>query len=362
MPTRQSYQIGLPKPVWIGNKLLLARRATVAGQVFLQGAWLDWDVISGMLLDEVRDLLPEARIEPVMQAVPCGPHDRMMAALPVRLVPGGLHLAGEGLPSPLRASLAVAWGCVAVALVALASLLAGALALGERRRTFVSAVTHELRTPLTTFRMYTEMLVSGMVTDEGKRHRYLETLRAEAGRLTHLVENVLAYARLEAGRPGGRSELIALGELMERIGERLGERARQGCMELAMELPDGERDTSTRLRLDPTAVEQILVNLVDNACKYGAAAGERAIRVEARRHDQIVVLRVSDHGPGVTPEDARKLFRPFSRSARDAAGNAPGVGLGLALSRRLARAMGGELKLDETYREGAAFVLTLPVR
>ena len=81
-------------------------------------------------------------------------------------------------------------------------LLAGVVALSERRAAFVSSVTHELRTPLTTFRMYADMLARGMVPDAERRQQYLETLRTEAERLTHLVENVLSYARLERGRGG----------------------------------------------------------------------------------------------------------------------------------------------------------------
>ena len=85
------------------------------------------------------------------------------------------------------------------------------VALSERRGAFVSAVTHELRTPLTTFRMYAEMLAEGMVPSPEARQKYLETLRREADRLAHLVENVLQYARLERGRPGGRRENVTAG-------------------------------------------------------------------------------------------------------------------------------------------------------
>ncbi len=237
--------------------------------------------------------------------------------------------------------LPIAWGCVLLAATAVAALLWGVLRLSDRRAAFVSAVTHELRTPLTTFHMYTEMLAEGMVTGEDARQQYLGTLRAEASRLSHLVENVLAYARLERGRANGRIEEVTLGALVERVRGRLADRAGRAGMQLIVE---GDEETlSVIVRANPSAVEQILFNLVDNACKYAAGAEDKRIHLAAERSGGRPQLRVSDHGPGIAPAALRRLFRPFSKSAHEAANTAPGVGLGLALSRRLARDMGSHL-------------------
>jgi len=283
----------------------------------------------------------------------------MLAALPARLVPGPVALPSDGSLSPIRLSLIIAWVCVLLAAVAVAVLLRGAVVLSERRGAFVSAVTHEMRTPLTTFRMYTEMLDQGMVQDEEKRRSYLGTLRTEAERLGHLVENVLAYARLERGRTKGRTTSVAVRDLLDQMKDRLVRRAEEAGMKLVVEADDEVLDVCAQT--DPSAVEQIMLNLVDNACKYAGPAGERLIHVEAGRAGGAVALRVRDHGPGISRKDAPHLFRPFRKSARDAANSAPGVGLGLALSRRLARSMGGDLRLDETVKDGACFVLTLAV-
>jgi signal transduction histidine kinase len=261
--------------------------------------------------------------------------------------------------SPVRASLAAAWACGLVAAAAVAALLAGVLALSERRAAFVSAVTHELRTPLTTFRMYAEMLAGGMVRDEDQRRHYLETLRREADRLSHLVENVLAYARLERGRHAGRIEEVTVEALIERAAGRLRERAELAGLRL--EVAVDESAQSRRARADSAAVEQILFNLVDNASKYARPPGEGGvIHLEAALDEDMVLLRVRDHGPGISRRDERRLFRPFSKSAREAAHSAPGVGLGLALSRRLARELGGDLRLERQAAGGASFVLVLP--
>jgi len=256
----------------------------------------------------------------------------------------------------MTVSLMVAWGCVIVAAGAVASLLVGAVRLSERRGAFVSAVTHELRTPLTTFRMYTEMLAEGMVPTEEKRAEYIGTLKAEADRLGHLVENVLSYARLEGGRGESRMEPVSLGDIISRCSERLSERSAGAGMELVVEPGDAGDIVA---RTDTGAVEQILFNLVDNACKYASPAEDRRIHLSARKEGGRPVLAVSDHGPGVSRSEARKVFRPFSKSAKDAANSAPGVGLGLSLSRSLAREMGGDLKIESAPGGGARFDLYL---
>ena len=362
----------LMKPFWVDDHLILARRVRIGRLDYIQGCLLNWPSIEQALLMAIEDLLPDARLQPV--AEDSAEESRRLAALPVRLVPGRSiqHEASLGRPvpgaslaeadrllSPIRLSLLVAWGCVLLAAVAVAVLLAGVIRLSERRAAFVSAVTHELRTPLTTFHVYTEMLAEGMVPDPDRQQEYLSTLRSEASRLSHLVENVLAYARLERGRADGRLECLALGGLLEPIQARLADRARQDGMEIVIDRD--EEALSTVVRANPSAVEQILLNLVDNAGKYAGAAPDKRIHLSFRPTDGAIELRVRDHGPGISGTASRRLFRSFSKSAHEAANSAPGVGLGLALSRRLARDMGARLRLDKTVTDGACFVLTLPV-
>ena len=217
--------VGVMAPLWFGDELLLVRTVERGGEDLVQGCWLDWPQLREDLLAGVHDLLPGARLLPANPADGEGPAHRM-AALPVELLAGEVPaVAAQGL-SPIRLSLLVTWGSLAMAALAVGLLLCGVVALSERRAAFVSAVTHELRTPLTTFRMYAEMLAENMVPDEASRRRYLETLRTEADRLTHLVENVLAYARIERGGPGARIGPVAVAELVDRVSERLAARGR----------------------------------------------------------------------------------------------------------------------------------------
>ncbi len=347
---------GISQPVWVGPNLLLARRVKIGDEVFVQGCWLDWTAMKQLLVDEVGNLLPQMELVPVTDESQIKV-SRLLATLPVQvIVPSPVPQPVSF--SPIRISLMAAWGCLLLATVAVAALLQGVVTLSERRGAFVSAVTHELRTPLTTFRMYAEMLAEDMVPDAQQRQDYLETLRIEADRLWHLVENVLAYARLERGRHGQRREQISLAKLIDRVESRLRERATQANMQLVVEADEHARGTT--LDTDPAAVEQILFNLVDNACKYAAAANDRRIHLKLEHGRGGITIRVSDHGPGINGPQSRRLFRPFSKSVHEAANSAPGVGLGLALSRRLACELGGRLELLSSHGDGAAFVLSLP--
>jgi signal transduction histidine kinase len=347
---------GTMTPVWSGDSLLLVRRVRVNGAVYVQGCWLDWPSVQRELVASVRDLLPQARLERVGEVRP-GDDARRLAALPVQLIPGAVPLP-PAPGSPVRISLIAAWGAVLLAAISVAVLLRGVMDLSERRRVFVSAVTHELRTPLTTFRLYTDMLADGMVSGEEKRRSYLERLRGEAQRLGHLVENVLFYARLESGRAGAVRETVDLREVVTDTVSRLEPRA--AAAGLQIEIEDSGPQALPAF-IDRSALEQILVNLVDNACKYAAASTPPVIGIRLDHAGHRALVHVRDHGPGLSKPDRKRLFRPFSKSDRDAASSAPGVGLGLALSQRLARAQGGDLRLEQPADGGAAFVISLPL-
>ncbi len=349
-------QMSMMTPVWMGTDLILARRVCIEDRNLVQGCLLNWPQIKSQLLAAVSDLLPEADLKEDTSADLSGSVWRL-ASLPVRLIPGPLANFVPTTLSSVKLSLLIAWGTMLAAILAGVFLLHAVMALSERRAAFVSAVTHELRTPLTTFRMYAEMLSQGMVREESDRRSYLETLRVEADRLTHLVTNVLAYARLEKGRPGGRLERITIEKLLDVATARLADRASQAGLSIAIESSDGVARRS--VSADPAIVEQILFNLVDNACKYASTAADKTLHLSARANGANITIRLRDHGPGVSTAGQRRLFQPFHKSATEAANSAPGVGLGLALSKRLAREMGGDLRY-EANGDGACFALSLP--
>lgn len=346
---------GVSRPVWIDSHLLLVRRVESSGETRIQGCWLDWPKTREKLLESVAPLLTDPRLEPVTDMGQVRVN-RVLVGLPIQLVVPE-PVAVINAFSPIRVSLIVAWAFLTLAAISMAVLLKGVVTLSERRAAFVSAVTHELRTPLTTFRMYAEMLSEDMVTGTDQRRKYLETLKVEADRLSHLVENVLQYARLERVTGRKRREEIRLDSLIDRTATRLADRAAQADMKLIVEAEEDARSTS--ISTDPAAVEQILFNLIDNACKYAATAKDRRIHLRFETGDRNVAILVKDHGPGVTEQEISRLFQPFSKSAHDAANSASGVGLGLALCRRLAADIGGRLEVNRNSG-GAEFVLVLP--
>ena len=131
-------------------------------------------------------------------------------------------------------------------------------------------------------------------------------------------------------------------------------------MTLVVEGDGVENRGAATVLANRSAVEQVLFNLVDNACKYAGAAADKRIHLGVGSRGRLASIRVADHGPGLSAAMRRRLFRSFSKTAEEAATSAPGIGLGLALSRRLARDMQGDLRLDENVAEGARFVLTSP--
>lgn len=355
--TPESYRelsISSLQPRWRqGKECFLTRRISDHGQVWVQGIWLDWDKLSAYLLESVADILPEATLEPA------GGREESyltLAGIPAMLNPGNLPPMPSNSLRTVWNSMAMAWFCGLLALCGVMGFIIGLIRLSERRAVFVSAVTHELRTPLTTFNMYTEMLSSGLVP-RGREMAYVDILKNEAGRLTHLVDNVLSYARVEKNSASLHPERIPVPPLAAAVIARISPRLAAASMDSQLSVaPELEEEAVTA---DLTAVEQIVYNLADNAAKYACFDGS-ILKVELAREKRFLVLRVEDEGKGISDSVKGKLFRPFFRSAEEAAGKQPGVGLGLALSRELARSMGGDLCLEESSH-GCRFALRLPL-
>jgi signal transduction histidine kinase len=340
---------------------MFVRRVRVNGEEFYQGFLCDWLMLRGALLAEIDDLFPAADLEPDRQEAPSpGDEDERaatsLATIPVSLVvPPPVCIAATGLTAG-RLTAAMAWIVVLAGVALTGSTLRSSIAFGRKRAQFASAVTHELRTPLTTFKMYTDMLAEGMVSDVDQQREYLRTLQGESDRLARLVENVLSYARLEDGRqlPNGRT--LTIGALLSRVTPQLERRAASGEMTISAEC---DADRNAAIHTDDDAVGQILLNLVDNACKYGRNGSVGSVRVVATTANGALEFTVCDAGPGIPASEARHLFRAFRRGSTSDASQ-PGLGIGLTLSRALALRLGGDLRFVPTDH-GACFKLTVPL-
>ena len=227
--------------------------------------------------------------------------------------------------------------------------------LSRQRSDFVAAVSHELRTPLTTIRMNAEMLRDGLVSAD-KRDRFFGDLVNETLRLGRLVENVLELSRLEAGRR--RLEVVRadLGAHVQAVAARQARFVEAKGFTVATAVPAEPLE----VLFDAAALEQVLVNLLDNAVKYAADARDRSIAVELERAEGRAVLRVLDHGPGIPADQRDRVFERFHRVPRAGKPNVAGTGLGLALVRDLARAHGGDATVHERPGGGTEVRVTLP--
>ncbi|HEX9006122.1 MAG TPA: ATP-binding protein [Bacteroidota bacterium] len=229
------------------------------------------------------------------------------------------------------------------------------MAFARLKSDFVSNVSHELRTPLALIRMYAETLEMGRVKDDAKRQEYYTTIVAESARLTRLVNNILNFSRMEAGRMPYRFEPFNLNDLVAEVVAVWESHLRNEgiCLELACasDLPP--------LRGDREAVTEALVNLVDNAVKYGGRG--KFLRLTTASDGARIVLGVEDHGIGIAPEHLPKIFDMFYRVSGGLVQTSRGSGVGLAIVRHIMNAHQGEATVTSTPGKGSTFSLVFPV-
>ena len=242
-------------------------------------------------------------------------------------------------------------GAIALlAATAVLFLITRAEQLARERSQFAAAAAHELRTPLAGLQLYGDMLAEGL-GDPEKARDYARRVSEDAARLGRVVSNMLGFSQLERGDLHVEPRVGALGTAIREIAERARPAVDQAGATLEI---DAVEDLVARF--DRDALARIVGNLLDNAEKYGRGASNRTIRISTASRGDVVECRIEDRGPGVA--ETIKLFRAFSRGTAGSEGPA-GLGLGLALSRSLARAMGGDLTYQPRAGGGATFVVGL---
>lgn len=217
---------------------------------------------------------------------------------------------------------------------------------------FVAMVSHELRTPLTTIAGFADILVrSWEDLPQEEVNEFLSIINRQSIYLGDLVEDVLVIPRLEVNRLPLEPELFDLGDLIEDVA--------------LMVFPSGEKKTSlvslpdgVRVFADRRRVQQVMRNLMENARKYG---GDQIMIEGFVMGDQYLVI-ISDNGPGVPDEETRRVFENFEQLSKGDSREALGIGLGLPIARRLARAMGGDVWYERRFPTGARFCYSLPLR
>ncbi len=246
-------------------------------------------------------------------------------------------------------------------LLALTALLLGTAVVQWRREAeltrlrsdFVANVSHELRTPLAQIRMFAETLLLGRVRSDEERRRSLAIIHRETGRLTHLVENLLAATREGGAVPPVVTEHLALARLAREVVDGFAPvaAARQVVIRL-------DADEGAAAHADPNLLRQVLLNLLDNTVKHGPAG--QTVRVTVATHEAAVRLIVDDEGPGIAPDDRERIFERFTRLRPDS--SAAGAGIGLAVVRDLVGRHGGRVWVEPAPGPvpGSRFVVELP--
>ncbi len=233
----------------------------------------------------------------------------------------------------------------------------------RQKTSFVANVSHEFKTPLTTIRLYAELLEQGRVHDAAQRAAYLRTIGGETQRLARLVNNVLDFSKLEQGQKHYQRVPLDLRAELAALLDAHAPRIAEAGLRLQCELPAGPLPLTT----DRDAVAQIVLNLVENACKYAAAGGEVTVsltvpgaRPSGRGWTGGAEVQVLDRGPGVPAAHVEKIFEQFHRVDAALTAEQGGAGLGLSIARQLARGLGGDLRHEPREGGGAVFIFILP--
>lgn len=235
-----------------------------------------------------------------------------------------------------------------------ARLFEDAQAASQSKSDFLAIMSHELRTPLNAIMGYADLLLMGVPEEPSEEQsRQLERINASARHLLDLIEEILTYSRTEAGHEEVHTERLALDELIDDLLDGARRSAATKGLELEAQLPDEPIELVT----DPAKVRQILANLLSNAIKF-TNEGTMGLRVHTHRDD--VVIEVWDMGIGIKEAQRAQMFEPFWQAEDPTTRTEGGTGLGLTVSRRLARLIGGDLEVTSEAGVGSTFSLTLP--
>jgi len=287
---------------------------------------------------------------------------------PTQHIPIGTELLGWQLSYTTQSNansynLLLMGGGLLIAALCSTSLGSGTLILWRARKdardsaqksTFVSNVSHELRTPLTTIRMYAEILEEKRITDPTKQQRYLNTITSESQRLTRLIDNILDFSHLTQGRKHYQFSEVPIIELIQSVIKSQEPRLTRSGMCIEWTAPEN----ASPIESDRDAIEQVLLNLIDNAIKYANTG--KLIKIEYIQNPSAVELRISDRGPGIPASDTERIFNTFERLDESLTSDQPGSGLGLSICRGIIQDLGGSLSLNSSLKTGSCFLIKLP--
>jgi signal transduction histidine kinase len=220
---------------------------------------------------------------------------------------------------------------------------------------FVANVSHELKTPLALIRLFAETLELGRVPTDEKARQYYRVINKESQRLTQLINNILDFSRIEAGRKEYRFAPTDLGRIVHDVVDAYRFQIEQQGFTLEVRIADDLPEVMA----DKEALGQALLNLVNNSIKY--TRDEKYIRLEVRHDAGRVLISVTDHGIGVAKGEQKKIFEKFYRAEDSLVHETKGSGLGLPLVRHIMEAHGGSVEVESSPGKGSTFTLVVPI-
>jgi len=229
------------------------------------------------------------------------------------------------------------------------------LQLSKMKSDFISTVSHEFKSPLTSIRHITDMLVFKRVPTESKKQEYYEIIQQQSERLSHLINNILDFSKLEEGETNFKFEPVSMDQILQEI-----------VLSFKNSLPDKDFKVSYKhekrlpmINADKVAITQVIHNLLDNAFKYSGSSD--LIEVYAKSDKKSVVISVKDFGIGVSPDDKEKIYSRFYRVSNDHTQQVKGSGIGLTIVKQIIESHGGTVSHESKVGSGSTFIIKLPI-
>ena len=222
----------------------------------------------------------------------------------------------------------------------------------DLKNEFISTVSHEMRTPLTSIRGFSQTLLNSWdKLDEDGKKRFVRIIEEQSNRLINLVENILAVSRINADKPIMKA--VNVNKIIEKVLPLISQKYKNHKIvtKFTKNIPF--------VRLDEEKFQQIITNLLDNACKYSEEGSEVLIKTIFSDSDNVGII-IKDEGVGIKSEDLEKIFEKFIRLENHLTSKTQGNGLGLYITKNLVEAMGGKIKVVSELSEGTEFFLEFP--
>ena len=229
------------------------------------------------------------------------------------------------------------------------------LQLSKMKSDFISTVSHEFKSPLTSIRHITDMLVLKRVPTESKKQEYYEIIQQQSERLSHLINNILDFSKLEEGEKSFRFEPLFIDQILQEI-----------VISFKNSIPDKDfkviykqGNHLPKINADKVAVTQVIHNLLDNAFKY--SGNSDSIEVYAKSDKKSVIISVKDYGIGIPLEERDKIYSRFYRISNDHTQQVKGSGIGLTIVKQIIESHGGTISLESKVGSGSTFIIKLPI-